>query len=123
MSLRVSTSSPPTCACSGLIYGRRAQELLESSEYSLVGQPTCVALAIRNQSLWEWHAILGSDQHIGRLDVAVDDTFLVRVLHGAADLDEQVQALAVSELLLLAVIGDLDATHQLHHEDRAALSP
>ena len=34
------------------------------------------------------------DQHVGRLEVAVDDPLLVRVLHRLADLDEQLQPLA-----------------------------
>ena len=34
------------------------------------------------------------DQHVGRLDVAVDDAFLVGVLDRLADRDEQLQPLA-----------------------------
>ena len=38
------------------------------------------------------------DQHVGRLDVAVDDPLLVRVLHGLADRDEQLEPLARRQL-------------------------
>ena len=36
------------------------------------------------------------DQHVGGLDVAVDDAFLMGVLHGLADGDEQLQPLVAS---------------------------
>ena len=36
------------------------------------------------------------DQHVRRLEVAVDDPLLVRVLHGLADRHEQLQPLAGS---------------------------
>ena len=34
------------------------------------------------------------DQHVGRLEVAMDDALLMGVLHGLADLNEQLQPLA-----------------------------
>ena len=39
-------------------------------------------------------AVVQRHQHVGRLDVAVDDPLLVGVLHGLADRDEQLQPLA-----------------------------
>ena len=39
-------------------------------------------------------AVVQRDQHVGGLEVAVDDPLLVRVLHGLADRDEQLQPLA-----------------------------
>jgi hypothetical protein len=39
----------------------------------------------------------------------VNDPLLMRVLDGLADLDEQVEPLEGGELVLVAVIGDLDA--------------
>ena len=48
------------------------------------------------------------DQDVRRLDVAVDDPLLMRVLDGLADLDEQVQPLARSSSLFwsqYSVIG------------------
>ena len=42
----------------------------------------------------------------------------MRVLHRLADLDEQLEALADRQLVLVAVLGDRLALHQLHHEVR-----
>jgi hypothetical protein len=60
------------------------------------------------------------DEDVGRLDVAVDDPLLVRVLDGAADEHEQPQPLAGRELGPVAVVGDRDALDQLHDEEGPA---
>ena len=39
---------------------------------------------------------------------------------GLADLDEQLQPLAGGQVVLVAVVGDLDAPHQFHDEERPA---
>jgi len=62
------------------------------------------------------HAVGGSDQDVRGLEVAVDDAFLVRVLDGVTDLDEEVQPLARGAPVLIAVVGDLEAPHQFHDE-------
>ena len=59
------------------------------------------------------HSVVQRDQDIRRLDVAVDDALLMRVLDRVADLDEQAQPLACGELVLVAVLGDPDPAHQL----------
>ncbi len=64
--------------------------------------------------------VMHHDQHIGRLDVAVNDSLLVRVLDGVAKVGEQLQALAGGELVLIAKLGDGHALDQLHHEVGAA---
>jgi len=46
----------------------------------------------------------------------VDNSLLVRVLDGVADLHEQVQPLLGREVVLVAVVGDALAPHQLHDE-------
>ena len=46
----------------------------------------------------------------------MDDPLLVRVLDGVADLDEKRDAPGHKEVLLVAVVGDLHAAHQLHDE-------
>ena len=51
----------------------------------------------------------------------MDDGFLMRVLHGFANEDEQLQTLAGGELVFVAIIGDRDAGDILHDEVRAAL--
>jgi hypothetical protein len=42
------------------------------------------------------------------------------VLHGLADLGEQLKALVDREMLLVAVLGDWYAFHQVHHKIRPA---
>ena len=49
------------------------------------------------------------------------DQVLVCVLDGAADIEEQLQALAQSELLAIAVAIERLAVHVLHHEVGIAL--
>ena len=66
--------------------------------------------------LGDRHAVVERDHHVGGLDVAMDDPLLMGVLHGLADLDEQLQPLAVVRLILVAVIREGDAVDQLHHE-------
>ena len=48
-------------------------------------------------------AVVRRHQHIRRLDVAVDDSLLMRVLDGLTNGDEQVQPLAAAQLILIAV--------------------
>jgi len=55
-------------------------------------------------------------QHVGGLDVAVDDPLLVGVLNGMADWHEQLQPLPGSEVMLVAILGNGDALDQLHDE-------
>ena len=56
------------------------------------------------------------DHDVAGLDVAVDDALLVGVVHGAADGDEEGEALAEVEVVLLAVLGDGAAFDHLHDE-------
>ena len=65
-------------------------------------------------------AVVQRDQHVRRLEVAVNDPFLMGVLHGLADRHEQFQPLARRELMLVAVLGDRHAFDQFHHEVRPA---
>jgi hypothetical protein len=41
----------------------------------------------------------------------------MRMLDGLAYLDKQVETVGGRELILIAVVGDLDAAHQLHDEE------
>ena len=60
------------------------------------------------------------DHDVAGLQVAVDDPLLVGVLHGLADGDEQLQPGPDGKPMLVAVVGDRHAAHQLHHEERLA---
>jgi hypothetical protein len=58
---------------------------------------------------------LNPNEDVTWFNVAVDDAFLVRVLHGVADIEEQFQALAGGEPILVAVFSDrLDSLRWLH---------
>ena len=46
----------------------------------------------------------------------MDDPLLMGVLHGLADLDEQLQSLPRREAVLIAILGDRDSADQFHHE-------
>src|SRR5262245_25108145 len=48
----------------------------------------------------------------------MDDSLLVRMLDRRANLDKEPQPFLGRQRMLIAVICDLDATHQLHHEVR-----
>ena len=69
----------------------------------------CVALAIpKSITFGTGSAVVQRHQHVRRLQVAVDDPLLVRVLHRAADLREQIQALPRRQFLFVSqysVIG------------------
>ena len=65
-------------------------------------------------------AVVFPDEDVGRLDVAVDHAFLVGVLDGEADAEEQFEPGGNIEVSRVAVVGDFHAVHQLHDEIRPA---
>ena len=56
-------------------------------------------------------ALVLGDDDVGRLEVAVDDALLVRVLHALADAHEQGDALAQRQRVLVAIGGDGAASY------------
>jgi len=64
-------------------------------------------------------AVAHGDEHVGGLEVAVDDALLVRVLHRVADLHEEPEAFDCAQALAVAVLGDGHAGDVLHDEERA----
>src|SRR5687768_2047113 len=66
-------------------------------------------------------AVVERDEDVRGFDVAMDDSFLVRVLDGGADLDEKFQTFARGEFVLVAVFGDARAAHPFHDERRPAI--
>ena len=90
MSLRVSMSSPLISACSGTHVSRRANELVQLRVNRLVRQPAFRRLGDAEiNHLRHRHAVVQRDEDVRRLDVAMNDPLLVRVLNGLANLDEQ----------------------------------
>src|SRR5271166_1015777 len=59
-------------------------------------------------------------EDVGRLEVTMDDSLLVRMLNGPADLNEQLEPLGGGQLVLVTVVGDADALHQFHYKERPA---
>ncbi len=55
-------------------------------------------------------------QDVRRLDVAMDDAFLMGVLYRSANLDEQFEPLPRIEPPLVAELGDRNAANQFHDE-------
>ena len=51
----------------------------------------------------------------------MDHAFLVRMLNSVADIDEQLEPLSNRQAVLIAVVRQLDTTHQLHREVGAAV--
>ena len=74
---------------------RRAKQLLLLGDERRIRQPLVVDRLgdAEVDDLWRRSAIDGGDQDIRRLEVAVKDAFLVRVLDRLADVDEQRTAL------------------------------
>ncbi|HTX35484.1 MAG TPA: hypothetical protein VME43_10690 [Bryobacteraceae bacterium] len=76
--------------------------------------PKSITLAIRA-------AVDLLHQHVGGLEIAVDDALLMGVPHGFADGQEELQALAGVEAMIVAIFRDGNAVHVLHDEERTAL--
>ena len=64
---------------------------------------------------------IGDHEHVGRLDVAVDDQVLVRVLDGRADVTKELQARGGVEPVRIAVVDDRLPFDVLHREVRPAV--
>ena len=123
MSARVSTSSALNVACSGAMYSGVPATRAEGGEQALLGQlqPAGGLGQAEVDHLGDRLAVVALDQDVRRLQVAVDDPLLVRVLHRRADLAEQRQPVRQAEAVLVAVLGERDALDQLHDEERPAV--
>ena len=67
-----------------------------------------------------WLTVRGH-QHVPRLEVAVDDVVIVRVLHGVENAQAQAEPLGRAEAMLVRVAIDRNARDVLHDEVRQAL--
>jgi len=66
-------------------------------------------------------ALVVGDQQVARLEVAVDDPFLVRVLDALADLQEQFEPVCEVHAAAVAELDQGQARHVLHREEQPAL--
>ena len=64
-------------------------------------------------------AVVALDQDVCRLQVAMDDALLMRMLHGRTDPAEKFQTLGQAQAVLVAVARERNALDQLHHEERS----
>src|SRR5262249_23112874 len=71
---------------------------------------------LRNAEVEESRLAIRRHQNVPRLDVAMDDQVLMRVVHRAADGAEETKARADPELVPIAVGGDRHAVDVLHDE-------
>ena len=100
---------------------QRADDRPEAGDQRLVGQLLPGRLGHAEvDDLRHRLAVIEGDQHVGGLEVAVDDALLMRVLHRLADRDEQFQPLPRREVVLVAVAGDGHALDEIHDEVRPA---
>ncbi|HNB81428.1 MAG TPA: CoA transferase subunit A [Chitinophagaceae bacterium] len=111
----------PMMAMAGRITIAEVEELVEPGEKGLFGKLGLGRLGdAKVNDLGHGATVLLGDEDVVRLEVAVNDAFLVRVLDGLANLDEQPQPRFGVELVGVAVIGDALALDQFHHEVGAA---
>ena len=61
------------------------------------------------------------DQHVRRLEVAVDDPLLMRMLNGLTNFDEQLQSIPSRQVATIAVFSDRNTLDQLHDEERPSV--
>ena len=96
---------------------RRADHLLEAGVDGEVGEPLLHGLGDAEvDDLGHGRAVVQGDEDVRGFEVAVDDPFLMRVLHGVADLDEKIEPLGGGKFRLVAVVGDPDPANQFHDE-------
>ena len=96
-------------------------KIFEGREKRGVGQPPLRGLRDSEiDHLRDRFAVVPGDEDVRRFQIAVDDPFLVGVLHGVADRDEEPEPFRGGLFLLVAIVGDAHAAHELHDEKRPA---
>src|SRR6185369_5646016 len=97
----------------------RADELIRSRNAGLNANLLVRGLGnAKINDFGNWFTVLFGDKDVRRLEVAVNDAFLMRVLDGVTNLNEQFQSLVNGQILLIAVICDGNTAHQFHYEVR-----
>ncbi len=100
--------------------GRRADDRSGIAQ-TLVGQVELRGLGHAEiDDLGRGTAVDLGDHHVRRLEVAVDDSFLMGMLHRLANGHEQLQPSPNRQPFAVAVIRDRQAVHQFHHKERLA---
>src|SRR5204862_3232017 len=97
--------------------GWRAEKLLERGEERLVGEPSLRGLGDPeiNDHGHPWRAgIMEGHQDVRRLQVPMDDAFLMGVLNRLADLNEEIEPFTCGKPVLVAELSDPGATDQFN---------
>src|SRR5215813_13576412 len=105
MSLRVSTSRSLMPACSGDMYSG-VPTIWARPVNSVLSVNSCPSALAIPKSITLKTGVVSWHQHVGGLEVAVDDALLVGVLHRLADGQKQLQPPARRQAVLVAVVGD-----------------
>ena len=71
-------------------------------------------------NLGQGFVVLRRYQNVGRLQIAVNDSFLVGVMQRAAYLDEEIDAGPDSKAVLVGEFEDLNPFHQFHDQERTS---
>src|SRR5262249_28222648 len=96
---------------------RRTDKLVLLGVQRVIRQATCDRFRYSKvNDLGRSPAIDHRHQYVAGLDVAVNDSFLVCMLHGAADVAEQRQSVADGQSFAIAIRGNILAAYQFHHE-------
>ena len=66
-------------------------------------------------------AVVQGDHDVGGFDITVNDAFLMGVLDGLTNGDEEFQAFLGRQFVFVAILGDGDAPDQFHHEKGTAV--
>ena len=99
----------------------RADELAVLRERGAVGQLVPGRLGDAEvDDLGRRNVVVKGDEHVRGLEVAVNDPFLVGVLHRVAYGQEQLQPLTQAHVVVIAVTDDWRSVDQLHGEVRPA---
>ena len=72
-------------------------DLTEFGKQGFVGQLQLMLLGFGESEVdhfGDWLAVLSADQHVAGFEVAMNDSFLVSMMHGLANRNEQFQAVA-----------------------------
>ena len=116
MSARIKVQ-PARLRLFGADVGGRPDKLRKLREDRLLGQLLLHGLGdAKVNHLRDGHAIMERDQDVRRLDVAVNNALLMRVLDGMADEHEEPQSVGCGQSILIAVVDDRDTAHEFHHE-------
>ena len=76
---------------------------------------------LRDPEVEQLGVTLSGDEHVARLEIAVDDVMVVGVLHGVDHTQTEPDSFGRVQPVLVGVAIDRRAGHVLHHEVRQAV--